>query len=117
VAAAAVSTAQETSRAASVVATAVAAAAAHMARMASAAEDSYEAEVASAAEAMLYLTTQTATRVATETEDRAVGVAQAARIAAAAAYVSFSVREVEDVHAVSEVSGDEPESRHGLRSV
>jgi excisionase family DNA binding protein len=92
VAADAAATARETTRAAAVVATAVAVAADHMAQMALTAEDSYEAEVASVAEAMLFLTTETATRVAAETEARAAGVAHAASEAADAAYVSISAQ-------------------------
>jgi excisionase family DNA binding protein len=84
VAAAAKATTEDTSRAATVVATAVATAAAEMVRMTSAAEDAYEHEVAAAADALLRLTTETARRVAVETEARAAGVAIAAQEAAAA---------------------------------
>jgi excisionase family DNA binding protein len=84
VAAAARATAQDTERAATIVAAAVATAATEMARMTSAVEATYEQEVATAADALLQLTTQTARRVAVETEARAAGVAVAAREAAAA---------------------------------
>jgi excisionase family DNA binding protein len=88
----AAATARETTRAAAVVATAVAVAADHMAQVALTAEDSYEAEVALVAEAMLSLTTETATRVAAETEARAAGVAHAASEAADAAFLSISAQ-------------------------
>jgi len=92
VAAAARATAEDTSRAATVVATAVTTAAAEMARMTSAVEDAYEHEVATAADALLQLSTETARRVAVETEARAAGVALAAHEAAAALHDSADSR-------------------------
>jgi excisionase family DNA binding protein len=86
VAVTAAGTAQDTMRAAGVVAAAVAAAAAHTTRTIAAAEEAYGLEVSRAATELLTLNTETARRVAVETEARAEGVALAAREAAAALY-------------------------------
>jgi excisionase family DNA binding protein len=88
--AAAEAAAEATTRAAAVVATAVDTAAAQVARKAFAAEEAYEYEVTTAAEELLRLTSQTATRVAAESQARAAGVALAAREAAAALQTAAS---------------------------
>jgi excisionase family DNA binding protein len=79
--AAAESTAEDTARAAGVVATAVASAASQMERMTAEADDAFENEVSAAASALLGLTTETADRVAVETQQR---FARVARLAPAA---------------------------------
>lgn len=82
--AAADATAQDTARAASDAAHAAVAAAAHVTQTVAAAERAAEREVAATADAQRELATATAMAVALETDARAVGVAKAAREAAAA---------------------------------
>lgn len=88
VSAAADAAAQDTTRAADAVAHAANAAAAHVRQTVEAAEEVAQSEVAATAEAQRELATATAAAVALETDARAVGVATAAREAAAALYLS-----------------------------
>jgi signal transduction histidine kinase len=84
VSAAADAAAQDTTRAADAVAHAATAAAAQVTQTVAAAEEAAQSEVTATAEAQRELATATAATVALETDARAVGVAMAAREAAAA---------------------------------